>query len=216
MLDMFLSREDIMKNYDHYMQTDEAEIRDLVENSPMGLLLTQEGERLQSGMFNAVWHEGRLYLHLNRSDEQFKALKKNPKARMIFFDFLCHIPSHWVDAHYGGAATSYYRFADMTCDAKIYTDLEDVARVCQIFLDQFQPGGGYASLQENPEVYLSSYKILGIVELIPTQTLAKWKIGQNRSVKMRNQIAEKLRSRAQSQDLRAAHEVEKWIQQKSL
>jgi predicted FMN-binding regulatory protein PaiB len=50
------------------------------------------------------------------------------------------------------------------------------------------------------------------VELKPVQITTKWKVGQNRPVEKRLEIIEKLKNRNQGNDLRAAMEVERWIQ----
>ncbi len=201
-----------MKHYDIYRQTDEVEILNLIKSTSMSLLLTQTECDLQTGAFNPVHKEGLFYLHLNRSDEQFLALNKRPKARLVFFDFLCNIPSYWVDKDYGGAATSYYRFAEFDCDARVFVEFNAVATMCQLFLDHYQPEGRYAPLMVNIDIYKESFQTLGIVELKPTRTIAKWKLGQNRSIEQRRQIMTNLKDRNRGDDLRAVQEMEKWIQ----
>lgn len=202
-----------MKHYEATRQENRDEVEELIFFSPMALLLTI-GDELISGVFNPVYRNGKFILHLNRTDEQFKALQAGASARLIFFDHLANIPSYWVDENYGGAATSYYRFADFDCTIETYLDAGAVAKISQEFLDRFQPEGGYAALSPDSEIYKSSFKILGIVELTPKRTTAKWKLGQNRPVATRTEIARKLRERNAGNDARAAEEVEKWIRRR--
>lgn len=199
-----------MKHYDHSKQEDRLEIEDLVHHMPVCLLLTFSKQQIQTGIFNPILQEGRLFFHLNRSDEQFKTILQTSRARAVFLDYLCNIPSYWVDEQYGGAATSYYRFADFDCAARTYTQADEIAKICQMLLDRYQPECGYAPL-DSP-IYHKSFATLGIVELTPHQVIGKWKLGQNRPVEKRREIVEKLKQRNQGQDWRAAQEIEKWLQ----
>lgn len=200
-----------MKHYDIYKQVDPKEIENLVQSAAMTQLITLRQEDVQIGMFNPVYREGCFFLHLNKTDSQFQAIQRGASCRLVFFDFLCHIPSYWVHAENGGAATSYYRYAEFTCDTKIYVDADEVAEVCQNLLDKYQPEGGYAPLNLDSPLYKESLQILGIVCLKPVATLSKWKLGQNRPIKTRLQIMEELKQRNQGNDSRAREEIQKWI-----
>src|SRR5262245_4782680 len=101
-----------MKHYAVSKQEDPKEINDLISALPMCTLVTVTDQEILTGVFNPVYVDNSFYLHLNKTDDQFKALDQGARSTLTFFDFLCVIPSHWVDPQYGGAATSYYRHAE--------------------------------------------------------------------------------------------------------
>lgn len=196
-----------MKNYPMYMQTDSGEIQRFIQSQSMCTVNTGE----HNGVFNPVFIDGEFYFHLNRSDDQFKEALEKKKGTLIFFEFLCNIPSYWIDPVDGGVATSYYRYAEFNCDIEIFTEKEDMARLLPIFLERYQTEGGYDKLTLDSPTYQADYKVLGIVKFKPFKTLAKWKMGQNRTIEKRQEIIGKLKERNQGLDLRACAEVERWI-----
>jgi predicted FMN-binding regulatory protein PaiB len=196
-----------MKNYPMYIQTNQKEIERLVESLSMCTVSTG----VHNGVFNPVYKDGEFYFHLNRTDEQFIEVIEKKKGTLIFFEFLCNIPSYWVDPQDGGVATSYYRYAEFTCDASIYTEKEELAGLLPIFLEKYQSEGGYDKLTLDSPIYQSDYKVLGIVKFTPTKTLAKWKLGQNRPVEKRQEIMGRLKERNHGLDFLACEEVKRWI-----
>ena len=199
-----------MQHYEFNVQQDKQQIEALIAFSSMATLIT--GPEARVGVFNPVYRDGCFYLHLHRQDPQFLEMEKLPRVRLVFFDFLCNIPSYWVHEKYGGAATSYYRFADFDCAGECFRDVPSIARITQYFLDQYQQEGGYEALSEQSKLYQSSFEMLGVVKLSPVNCQAKWKLGQNRTVAQRQQIIQKLRERNHGNDLRAAQEVKGWME----
>jgi predicted FMN-binding regulatory protein PaiB len=203
-----------MKHYPNTVQNDQEEINRFVQEMKMANLITSADssfESTETGVFNPVFLDGKYYLHLNRTDDQYKALKQNNKAHLVYFDFLCNIPSYWIDKEDGGVATSYYRHLDLTCECKIFEDLESLATILPKFLKVFQSEGGYRPIFKEEELYQSDFKVLGIVELTPIAHKCKFKLGQNRDIEKRLEIVQKLKERGEMGDLKAAHEIELWI-----
>jgi len=209
-----------MKHYPNTIQNDPEEIARFVEEMKMANLITMPFldshiDSVESGVFNPVHINGRYYLHLNRTDDQYKAMQSSKKARLVFFDFLCNIPSYWIDKEDGGLATSYYRHLDLFCDINIYEEKEDLAKLLNLFLKKYQPEGGHTPLTIDQAMYQSDFKVLGIVELIPYKQVSKWKLGQNQSVEKRLEIIENLKKRNLENDLRAASEVMRFIERQN-
>ncbi len=200
-----------MQHYPVYEQTDFTEVKRLINFVPTALLATH-GSRLQIGIFNPVWSDSKLVLHLNQHDPQLLDLKENPHASLIFEDILAVIPSYWVDPAYAGAATTYYRFAQLECQARLIQEPNEMISVLTRLMQRFQPEKGYAELSlENPQ-YRKSFEMLTLVELSIDSVKAKWKLGQNRSLEIRAQVIQKLRERNQGNDLRCVEEIERWME----
>ena len=62
-----------MRFQDFYAQKDKIEIERLMDHCKHCQLLTL-GEQTTIGIFNPMFIDGKIYLHLNRLDEQVKAL----------------------------------------------------------------------------------------------------------------------------------------------
>src|SRR6185295_2747180 len=138
-------------------------------------------------------------------------LREQPRATLVFQDFLAVIPSHWVNESYAGAATSYYRYAELDCSIRLLEKPEEQTEVFEGLLRKHQPEGGFAKLDPESSLYASSYRMLVFIECRPEVVRTKWKIGQNRPEDVRLQISSRLEQRARGSDLRAASEIRKWI-----
>lgn|GEM_PF-939438 len=201
-----------VKHYPNTNQTDPEEIIRFVKEMKMAHLITVDKDaNIESGVFNPVYLDGKYYLHLNRTDSQYKTLKENKVAHLIYFDFLCNIPSYWIDTNDGGVATSYYRHLDLFCNVEILEDIDSLSSILPKFLTEFQKEGGYTPISKTEELYQSDFKVLGIVVLTPSSFKCKFKLAQNREIEKRLEIIHKLKERGEAGDLRAAFEIEHWI-----
>lgn len=200
-----------MKHCSKFQQTNTEEVERLIQSLSMCVLTTFDDGKKETGVFTPVYIDGVFYLHLNKTDNQFKALKRSLKGELLFFDFLCNIPSYWVDKLDGGVATSYYRFAEFNCEVRAFDDVATLAHKMDIFLKKHQSEGGYVPITAESSIYKKSLLMLELVEMRPIETITKWKLGQNRSVEKRLEIIENLKLRNHKEDLRAAQEVERWI-----
>lgn len=204
-----------MKHYPNTVQNNETEINRFIQEMKMATLTTYNQsssiDDIESGVFNPVFINNKYYLHLNRTDSQVKTMLETKKAKLTYFDFLCNIPSYWIDTDDGGVATSYYRHLDLFCDVKIYQDEKSLSEMLEMFLIKFQPEGGYQPINLQNKIYHSDFKVLVIAELVPYKQISKWKLGQNRDISKRLEIIDKLNQRNEQNDKRAAFEVSNWI-----
>ena len=202
-----------MQFYPIYEPTDPAELTACVETAAACRLMTRgKAGRLHCGIFNPVWEEGTICLHLNRSDEQIDDLQAEPRALVAFEDFLTNIPSYWIDPRYAGVATSYYRYAEFDCDAEVIRTEEALLKLFRDLMDRYQPEGGFAPFEGSLELYRKSLDALAVVRLRPRSVRTKWKLGQNRPSEIRRMVSAELRKRNRPNDLRAALEIEKWLE----
>lgn len=196
-----------MKLYPIYVQSNQNEIERFIQDQSMCTIFSGD----HNGVFNPVYIKGDFFFHLNRTDEQFKELQEQKKGTLIFFEFLCNIPSYWIDPQDGGVATSYYRYAEFRCDVEIHTSKEELADILPIFLEKYQKEGGYEKLTRDSTLYQSDYKVLGIAKFTPTKTLTKWKLGQNHPIEKRLETIQKLQARNNALDIKATEEIKRWI-----
>ncbi len=201
-----------MQFYPFYRQDDPAQVECLIHSQvSCNLLTTSKAGMIHNGIFNHDHLDGKIVLHLNKTDEQVADLKVNPQATVAFQDLLCLIPSYWVDAQYGGAATMYYRYAEFTCDAILEDNPQKMQALLQTLMDRYQPEGHYQALDPKDPIYKASFSTLTMVTLTPVSSRTKWKLGQNKTMEQRLNVLTELRKRGTAGDLRAADEVERWL-----
>jgi len=201
-----------MQFYEIYQQSDKTKVDEFVRSQSNCQLITKAPDgRTHLGIFNHYFDGDAFFLHLNKNDEQIADLRSADNVLLVFHDFLAVIPSYWIDAQYGGAATAYYRYAEFECRAELVDSPQAVKEVLQSLMDHYQPEGKYEALNPESPTYEKSFKALFIVKLIPTSSRTKWKLGQNRPLDTRKRVVEKLKERGRPRDLQAAQAVEEWI-----
>ena len=120
-------------------------------------------------------------------------------------------PSFWADDQYAGAATTYYRFAELNCRAKTIDDIEEKSFFLRKLMERYQPEGSYEPISDQSEIYRKKLKAILILECEIMGYKGKWKLGQNWPVEKRQGFIEKFRERNEGHDRRCADEIEKWI-----
>jgi len=201
-----------MRHYKIYQQDDFQEICDLIESQKTCLLQTlSETNEIQTGLFNPVYLDKHIYFHVHRGDEQIESIQRNGTCQLIFQDVLAIFPSHWADDLYAGAATTYYRYAELTCKAKVIEDADEQSFFLRKLMERYQPEGKYEQISNESAFYRDKLKAILILECEIVGYKGKWKLGQNRSVAERLSFIEKFRQRNDGHDRRCADEIEKWI-----
>ena len=199
-----------MKLQNIYSQTDDSEIKKLISDSKTCLLVTGlSSSRPQFGVFNPILLNEKIYLHHSIKDEQVAAMRGDTQCKLIFQDILGVLPSHWVDKKYAGAATTYYRYAELTCSVRLIESPSDQVEYLVQMMKHFQPEGKFESIDYQSSVYQKKLESILIAEFVIDITRAKWKLGQNRPVETRKEVAMKFKSRG---DVRCADEIERWIE----
>jgi len=187
-----------------YRPHEDEDTLDFAATQERASLITHADNNVQIGLFNPLLHDAKFYLHLNKNDKQINQLSRNSKAKLISTEILAFIPSYWIDQHYGGKATMYYRYLELHCEAKCYSNPADMIEILSHMLQHYQKEGGYDVLTVDSPVYYEGLAQLNLVELTPIQEKAKWKLGQNLPVAKRKFIVKQLLKRGSTGDLKAA------------
>lgn len=161
------------------------------------------------GLFNPLFQEKKVYLHLNKNDIQIRQPNENPQAKLTFTEILTLIPSYWIDPNDGGKATMYYRHLELQYSSKVYNKTTELLPILQKMLQHYQNEGAYQPLTINNKLYQSAFATLNIVELKPQKQQTRWKLGQNLPIEKRKEIIAKLTARNKPDDLKSAKLIEK-------
>ncbi len=196
-----------MRFYPYYEENSPLVRAEFIKSQNHGSLLTVKEVGVNIGIFNHHLKGDKLYLHLQKDDEQLVDLGKNPRCQFVIYEFLAVIPSHWVEARYGGAATSYYRYLEFDCEAKIL-EIDAFVKALRGMLEHYQPEGKYDPIEKDSKLYKGSIAQIVGLELTSIATRSKWKLGQNRPTETRLKVARHLFERGLPGDLVAAALIE--------
>lgn len=192
----------------HFTMDDPTLIETFIQEQNHCYLVTHgENSQIHFGVFNPHYEDRKFYLHLNRKDEQVIDLMTRPKCWIVTHEFLSMIPSYWVDPKKSSAATAYYRYAEFECTAQILSDTKAICTELQKLMDHYQPEKGYQEMTHDNPTYKADFGALVIVKLTVETRRTKWKLGQNRSVQIRERVAQELNRRNQDKDRKTADEI---------
>lgn len=197
-----------MQFYKMYSQENRAEIEALIHSQPYCYLVTSSDNGIPHiGIFNHIFDGKHFLLHLNKHDEQIEDLKQNGQALISFHRYLATIPSYWIDSHYGGAATAYYKYVEFQCTVEMITDAHDKTNALQALLNHYQPECGYDPLDPQSDVYKESFSRIVLIRLNPITMRNKWKFAQAKSLDIQEKIVEQLKLRGTHLDFEAVDEI---------
>lgn len=191
--------------HDDYARIPPGEVARFVAAQELGRLITVgEDGTPHVGLYPFVG-DGQVFdLHLVREDELAVDLAVRPRCVFEVDEILGVIPSYWVAAEYGGAATAYHRTVIFECRATVVEDAAAVAEQQARLLARYQPEGGFRPVQPDDPLYRRALDTLAAVRLRVERTRVKFKLGQNRPPTTRRRIIEELRKRGRPNDGRAA------------
>ncbi len=185
-------------------------VRQFVDGIPMGRLVTVGVDGTpHMGLFNFVYGEQRIELHLARRDEQCDDLKRHSRCVFEVDEYLTSIPSYWVHPEYAGVATSYHRTVIFECIGSLQDDPAVQVACHNRLLKKYQPEEGYQALGVDAPLYRGAWMRLYAVCLEVTACRVKFKLGQNRTPTERETIIQHLRQRDGKGDGIAASVLER-------
>lgn len=150
-------------------------------------------------------------LHAHQLDPTFRALQANPRCTFFVSDFLAFTPHHFVEPVDAGRATLHFRAVAFECEARfVSTEPADVAGALSRLLAHHEPGADYEPMGVN-ERYEARLRTLGTARLSIVNTHAKFKTGPADTVEVKRQVADRLRSRGEPGDHRAADVIESYL-----
>jgi transcriptional regulator len=190
--------------YDEYARVPEQTLRDFVSSQELGRLVTAGEGQPHIGLYPFVLIDDRIEIHLHRADEQLADLRANPRCAFEVDEVHATIPSHWVHATNAMFATAYHRAVIFECEALVSEDAEVLAAQQQRLMARYQPEGQHAPVSTSQAMYRGAFGHIAALTLRIKARRVKWKLGQNRDRKARENIIAELRRRGRATDARAA------------
>lgn len=150
-------------------------------------------------------------LHFVQVDPTFAALRANPRCTFLVSDFLAFTPHDFVDPDDAGRATLHFRAVAFECEARFVSiEPADVAGALGRLLAHHEPEARYDPVAVN-ERYGARLRMLGTARLTIVNTHAKFKTGPADTVEVKRQVVDRLRSRGEPGDARAADVIESYL-----
>jgi predicted FMN-binding regulatory protein PaiB len=199
-----------MKRQDIYEQRDYDEVLRLIASVQACLLVTlSEGGEPQFGVFSPGPDGSNLFLHLNRTDEQLVSMRARGRATLIFQDISTVSPSYWADPHYAGAATTFYRFAELSAVVELIDEPKRKIPFMERMMGRYQAEGGYDPIDYESPIYRKKLDTIVVARFTVESFRAKWRLGQHFTPERRLELAERFRKRG---DERCADEIVRWLE----
>lgn len=200
-----------MRFHKQHEQTENTEIKRLIEHQPTALLITfSEEGAVHLGIYNILFQNDLFFLHIGRTDEQANDLEINSKCVLVFQDILSVIPSYWIDERYGGAINQFFRYAEFHCEAKRIENGEEMTNILQPMLDRFQKERLYDPLDPSADIYRDKFQAICCIELTPHSFRTKRNVGQTKPFTAFTNVISRLRLSGETTDARTADEMERW------
>jgi predicted FMN-binding regulatory protein PaiB len=194
-----------MMFYDYYSDIPEPKLREFVNAQELGRFVTVSAEgQPHIGLYPFLFLGEAIEMHLHRNDEQLADLATHKRCTFEVDEVLGTIPSHWVHATNAMFATAYHRTVIFECEAEVSGDGEVLAAQQQRLMHRYQPDGGYKPVSTEHAMYRGPFAEIRALTLHVRARKVKWKLAQNRTREMRENLIANLRQRGRPTDASAA------------
>ncbi len=143
-----------------------------------------------------VFADDRIVFHLAKQNPVFAALEENEICLLSVAGDWAYIPGAWKavgdEDPRLGIPTTYYAAVQLTGVATIHDDAAPIVEVLETQLQDLEPDGGLVSPEEHP----TQLRAIRAITVEVTDVRAKFKFGGNVDQEHREQIADRLATRA--------------------
>ncbi|MCB1191545.1 MAG: pyridoxamine 5'-phosphate oxidase family protein [Leptospiraceae bacterium] len=157
---------------------------------------------------NFVYSNDSIFFHGALDGEKFLQIQNLSPVTFHANRPYSMIPSYWVAKDYACPATTFFRSADLHGNIEILSDEEQKATILQMFMEKYQPEGGYKPIRLEDSLYRKSILETAVCCMTIERFSLKEKFGQNKSVEFRKKLIDLLKERNHGDDLLAAKEIE--------
>jgi len=202
---------DIMRRSEFQIENQD-EIETFIKNAEVGHLgiVDQEGyPRIVP--LNYIYVDGSIYFHGALDGEKFELYQSNPKVTFSIDVPYSIIPSYWTAKDYACPASTFFKSVHIRGGGEIVDDLNDKARFLQLFMEKYQPEGGYKEIAVDDPLYKKALIEVTLFKVSVEKMETKFKFGQTLSEEMKRKIVDLLNERNIGLDRETAEEMEKYL-----
>ena len=184
-----------------YKIKDEKLIEDILEDVEFGTLAICCNNKPYSLPLNFVQIEKEIFFHGAKKGKKIDIMKNNSNASFSVVESYSLLPSYF-STDTGSASPATHMFKSVIIDGAIgfVEDYEQKANALTFLMKKYQKEGGYRPL--NDEIYKKVINATCLYKLIPTQTSAKFHLGQDYNEQRFKRVSDHLKQRGTEKDLR--------------
>lgn len=191
--------------------TDRETISEILESAEYGTLALCMDNRPYSLPINFVEVDGEIFFHGAKKGKKIEILKANRFASFSVVESLSLIPSYF-SSDKGDACPATHLFKSVIIDGIIefVEDYDEKAAALQALMEKLQKEGKYIPLSD--AMYKKAINATCLFKLVPKETKAKFKVGQQFSPERYERVTQHLKKRGTKKDLQTLKLIEAFNQ----
>jgi len=188
---------------------DPSIISEMLNEVEYGTLALCKDNKPYSLPLNFVEKNGNIYFHGAKKGKKIDILKENPYASFSMVESYSLLPSYFSTDD-GKACPATHMFKSIIMDGKIefVEDYDEKAIALESLMQKLQKEGKYIPL--NNEIYKKAINAVCVYKLKPSQTKAKFNLGQNFNEQRFQRVSKHLRQRGSKKDLQTLKLIEEY------
>lgn len=179
---------------------DKEQISEVLNNASFGTLSLSIDNKPYSTPLNFVEFEDEIYFHGAKKGKKIDIIKENAYASFCVVEDYSLLPSYF-SSDKGDACPATHLFKSVIIDGKIkiLEDYDEKATALEMLMQKLQKERKYIPL--NNEMYKKAINATCVYKLIPANTTAKFKLGQNFNEERYQRVVSHLKQRGEKKDL---------------
>lgn len=175
-------------------------ISDILDNASFGILALSSDNKPYSVPINFVEVNGEIFFHGAKKGKKIDIIKENSNASFSVVEDYSLLPSYF-SSDKGDACPATHLFKSVIIDGNIefIDEYEQKAEALEALMQKLQKEGKYIPL--NNEMYKKAINATCIYKLIPKETKAKFKLGQQFNEERFQRVSKHLKERGTKKDL---------------
>ncbi|WP_421717153.1 pyridoxamine 5'-phosphate oxidase family protein [Arcobacter arenosus] len=187
--------------------TNKEQILEVLNNSSFGTLCLCFDNKPYSIPLNFVEFENEIYFHGAKKGKKMDIIKENTYASFCVVEDYSLLPSYFSsDKGDACPATHLFKSVIINGQIKVLEDYNQKANALEMLMQKLQKEGKYIPL--NNEMYKKAINGTCVYKLIPTNTTAKFKLGQNFNEERYQRVVSHLKQRGTKKDLETLELIE--------
>ena len=175
-------------------------VKRLISENDYGTLALCVDNKAYSVPINYVEYEGEIYFHGAKKGKKIQMIRENAYASFSMVEAYSLLPSYFsTDDGRASPATHLYKSVIIDGMIEFVDNFEEKTQGFAALMKKYQKEGQYIALSD--EIYQRIIKSTAMYKLIPHETSAKFKFGQNYNKKRYARVVEHLEKRGTQKDL---------------
>jgi len=175
-------------------------VNTLISDNEYGTLALCVNNKPYSVPINYVEYKGEIYFHGAKKGKKIEMIKENAFASFSMVEAYSLLPSYFsTEDGKASPATHLYKSVIIDGEIEFVEDFDEKVRGFTALMQKYQKEGQYLPLSD--EIHKKIIKATAMYKLVPTETSAKIKFGQNYNKKRYTRVVEHLEKRGTKKDL---------------